>query len=314
VARRQDASWSTGDERALCAWAEASARHREALALAERAWELGGRAARASDLASARAAGRPTSRARPRFAPALGVLAAALVLSAGTWWSLRPAAPIEQAYATVKGQASRVALADGSVVELDTATSLRVRLSPGLRQVILERGEAFFTVVHDASRPFEVLAGGGRVRDLGTRFAVRAEQGAVTVTVAEGLVDVTAGAGPAAEVRPGQRVAFAPDGAAGAVEAVDPAEAGAWREGLLVFHDRPIAWVLAELARYHDVAFEPPPGALAARRVSGRFEIADVRGVLSALEAVAPVRARWLDPRRVRLEARPARPSPGPRR
>ncbi len=55
------------------------------------------------------------------------------------------------------------------------------------------RGEALFTVVHEANRPFEVVAGGERIRDLGTRFNVYAEPGRVVVAVLEGQVDVTTG-------------------------------------------------------------------------------------------------------------------------
>ena len=80
-------------------------------------------------------------------------------------------------FTTGVGEQWVVQLADGSSVRLDTDSRMRVRLSEGRRLVVLERGQAMFTVAHDAVRPFVVEAGEARVTAIGTEFDVQ-RQGA----------------------------------------------------------------------------------------------------------------------------------------
>ncbi len=67
-------------------------------------------------------------------------------------------------------------LNDGSVVNLNTNSLMRVQLTPELRHVVLERGEALFKVTHDKKRPFDVDAGSTTVRAVGTEFSVRVRE------------------------------------------------------------------------------------------------------------------------------------------
>ncbi len=108
----------------------------------------------------------------PRLPPIFARTAAALALlvGVGTAALVFTSSPRETAYATGVGGREVVALSDGSKIELNTNTSLRVRLSKRERSVILEKGEAFFQVKHDANRPFTVLAGNRRITDIGTKF------------------------------------------------------------------------------------------------------------------------------------------------
>lgn len=95
-------------------------------------------------------------------------------------------------YATVEGERRTVALSDGSTVVMAPRSTLTVpaRYGRGQREVMLT-GEAWFTVAHDAARPFAVLADGYRVRDIGTVFTVQARSAdTVGVTVVEGSVAV----------------------------------------------------------------------------------------------------------------------------
>src|SRR5690606_31190750 len=85
-------------------------------------------------------------------------LSATLLATAGGWWML--AGPGSwQTYATAIGEQRTIALDDGSVVELDPASRITVRLNSHRRDVRLTRGEAFFKVERDAERPFEVVSG-----------------------------------------------------------------------------------------------------------------------------------------------------------
>jgi transmembrane sensor len=94
-----------------------------------------------------------------------------------------------QTYATEFGGFQRVALADGSTAMLNTDSRIRVRITSSRREIVLDRGEALFTVAHDTHRPFDVSAGDTVVRAVGTAFSVRLRgPQQVDVIVTEGRV------------------------------------------------------------------------------------------------------------------------------
>jgi transmembrane sensor len=201
-------------------------------------------------------------------------------------------------YRTHVGEQRLVALADGTRLRLDTDTEVKVRLRDHARDVRLVRGQAFFDVAHDQSRPFIVEADGARVRALGTRFDVRLRDGQAQVTLVEGAVEVThdrAGDGAPARawrLAPGQ--ALTPSATASQPVRVDVAAATSWTSGQLVFHATPLADAVAEVNRYSrtKVVLEAP--ALSASLVSGKFDAGDTQAFVAALcdlfhlEAAAP--------------------------
>jgi len=80
----------------------------------------------------------------------------------------------ERHYTTAVGEQRVITLPDESEVILNTDTSVSIFLSRGKRTVEIARGEAYFKVKRDASRPFEVLTGDGIARAVGTEFVVGA--------------------------------------------------------------------------------------------------------------------------------------------
>lgn len=135
--------------------------------------------------------------AAPRYralTPWLRIAAVVALIAGGVWgWrALIPGGGSAAVYATVEGERRTVALSDGSTVVIAPRSTLTVPASygRGQREVMLD-GEAWFTVAHDESRPFAVLADGYRVRDIGTVFTVQARSAdTVGVTVVEGSVAV----------------------------------------------------------------------------------------------------------------------------
>lgn len=104
------------------------------------------------------------------------------------WWSQpKMADDNRQQLITHKGSRSEVKLPDGTTVWLNAGSKLDYpkQFTGKQREVILE-GEAFFTVVKDAQRPFTVRTKSFSIRVLGTTFNVRAypqEDSAVTSLV-----------------------------------------------------------------------------------------------------------------------------------
>jgi ferric-dicitrate binding protein FerR (iron transport regulator) len=95
-----------------------------------------------------------------------------------------------QVIETERGERRQVVLSDGSVLQVDPETRLRVKFADEVRQVFLEHGRALFHVAKNAHRPFLVQADGTTVRAVGTAFGVEEQAQGVIVTVAEGKVAV----------------------------------------------------------------------------------------------------------------------------
>jgi len=194
---------------------------------------------------------------------------------------------IPHTYVAEKGDRQTVVLADGSRIELNTESEVRVHFNRWQRSVEIIKGEAFFTVNHDAERPFEVRAGSGRIRDIGTAFEVYIKPEHVIVAVQEGIVEVQASG--KRELTAGQQLAFSNSGEFQALQAQDVAGLTAWRQGNLVFRDRRLDDVLAEVGRYHDTRIRLQNETLGKLRVSGTFHTAELGDTLNAIAAILPV-------------------------
>ncbi|MFZ2404938.1 MAG: FecR family protein [Methylobacter sp.] len=194
---------------------------------------------------------------------------------------------IPHTYIAEKGGRQTIELADGSSIELNTESEVRVHFNRWRRNVEMVKGEAFFTVVHDAGRPFEVRAGSGRIRDIGTAFEVYIKPEQVIVAVQEGIVEVQAL--KKRELTAGQQLAFNGSGEFQILQGQDVAGLTAWRQGNLVFRDRRLDDVLAEVGRYHDTRIRLQNENLGKLRVSGTFHTAELGNTLDAIAAILPV-------------------------
>lgn len=167
-------------------------------------------------------------------------------------------------FATAVGEQLTVPLSDGSFMELNSNSVVRVDYSSAQRTIHLDRGEVFFRVAHDTRRPFWVTAGGGWVRAVGTEFDVYMRPQGVQVTVREGIVRAGESRTSLASMRPdeqklqpwvtlsaGQQADL--DATAARKRALTSDELSdvvAWRSGTIYFENRPLAEVVAELNRY----------------------------------------------------------------
>jgi len=95
-------------------------------------------------------------------------------------------------YVTAIGDVVSQTLADGTVLKINTDSQVQVDYSESVRKIRLLRGEAHFAVAHNKAWPFEVYAGKGRVKAVGTAFSVQLTDDMVEVLVSEGRVDLAA--------------------------------------------------------------------------------------------------------------------------
>lgn len=282
-------------EAALEVWLAGDARRRGAFLQAEAAWAMLEPAHAVADLQEP-----PKRRGMGRRAfflgGGLGLAAAAAGVAVLAW-------PGEQ-YETAIGEIRRVPLNDGSIVAINTQSRVEIEMAEASRTIALHRGEAWFQVAHDETRPFVVEAGGVRVRAVGTAFAVRRREGGADVIVTEGVVEVwSEAAGARTRLSAGER-AFVADVAAVQQISNVPSEGDrllAWRSGKIDLAGETLATAVAEFNRYNARHIEIAP-SLAEERFYGVFRTDDPEGFARAVELSVGARARLDDPALIRIE------------
>jgi transmembrane sensor len=191
------------------------------------------------------------------------------------------------------GERRSVTLADGSIAELGSASSLSVEFDDRRRAVTLHDGEAFFTVAPDAGRAFVVTAANGQTEALGTAFNVKKLGDMVAVSVSEHAVAVTAGGHGAVEVAEGQQVRYGPHGIESA-SAVDLRAVQAWRRDRLVFHESPLGDVVADLERYRHGRILITDGRISKLPVTAVIDARQTDAALRTIGDTLPVTVRRL--------------------
>ena len=203
-------------------------------------------------------------------------------------------ASTQVAYASAVGEVKDIALPDGSRMTLDADSTAIGRFGAAGRSVELTRGRAFFAVVHNASRPFTVLAGDRRLVDVGTRFDVNLGAQTLTVTLLDGRLAV----GPAGQttvtttLEPGQQLVRTQ--VQDQIQAIGAGttDAAAWRTGVIVFDNQPLADAAAVMNRYSKDQIVIHDPAVAAMRVSGQFHAGRSEGFAETLTELYGLHAR----------------------
>lgn len=259
---------------------------------------------------------------------AVAAAAAVIVLYLGGGWplfGLRSATATPLIYSTAVGERKTVALSDGTVLTLNTASRVEVMIDRRHRSVRLLQGEVLLAVHHEWVRPFEVIAEDVKVQDLGTQFDVYRRSTDVRVTVLEGHVRVlsdrnstpqdqsrltvgTLGAGEQADISTESK---APAITIRTLTAAQAREAIGWKEGKMYFHSQLLREVVDEFNRYntrHLVITDPQ---IATLRLGGAFATPDIDHLIEVLHEtwgieVLPPALSNADSQAIRLGRGPA--------
>lgn len=278
--RRVSEDWSDKDQAELDTWLAESATHKVAYMRVSAAWDKADRI-----VVLHKAPFRP-SFASPRKGFVLAsfrIAAALIVLSAiGISAAQYLSKPDGTAYATGVGGRKTITLADGTRIELNTDTSLRIALKDDQRKVVLDKGEAFFHVTHDAARPFMVTVGNHRITDIGTEFVVRRDASDIKVSLVEGRAQFerTDGAGTTKPeiLTPGDVVVATANTFTVTRKPVrELNETLAWRRGALIFFHTSLAQAAEEINRYNEQKVVIADAAAARLQINGTFPANDVR-------------------------------------
>lgn len=201
-------------------------------------------------LAATAAPRRSSSLARPLLRWGLAASPLLLVLGLVFGPRLGPSwQNLNSDFHTSIGAAQAHTLSDGSVLELDTDSAVRVRMSDNRRDIELLRGRLAIAVAKDPSRPLHVTAGGVDAMAVGTRYVVNRADAGTEVGVHEGIVRVTTGKGAPVELTAGQQAFVATD-ADNASLATLARNSDDFTRGVLSVEQMPLRQVLAELDRY----------------------------------------------------------------
>ncbi|QYF85650.1 FecR domain-containing protein [Brevundimonas sp. PAMC22021] len=262
-------------QRALDLWLERDPRHRGALLRAKAAWSVAVGVARPNPVNAQR-------RHRRWLIGGIGLAAAA----SGAALLLPPMLE-SRWYRTAVGEIRRVPLEDGSLAAINTDTAVEVALGRDRRSVRLDRGEAWFQVAKDRSRPFVVATGPVRVRAVGTAFSVRRKPLGAEVRVTEGVVEVWSeeGAGRLRRVSAGEQV-FISDKAGAARPIERPLEverALAWRDGQIVLDGETVGQAAAQFNRYNTRKIVISDPELERQKVIGWFRTNEPESFARAL-------------------------------
>jgi transmembrane sensor len=292
-----DRPLDAGEQARFDEWLERSPRHTEEYRALQQIWGAADQLSKERLQALLREDS-PTSLPRKtavlRYAVAASVVAVAV--GAALWFGLNTANDYSGQFATAFGERKQVTLPDGSVVDLNSRTRMEVHFVRGQRQVLLSEGEAMFSVQHDASRPFVVEAGKGRVTVTGTRFDVRRDPAQTLIAVESGTVKVNGSenSGDTVVLTAGLGSRVDGSGRVSPASAVNTAAIIAWRTGKLVFNDAPLSEVVEEVSRYRQRPLMVASGKTANLRLTSVFKADDTDSLLRALPSILPVTVRTL--------------------
>jgi transmembrane sensor len=226
-----------------------------------------------------------------------GLAAAAAITLGFVLWPARPAAvlPVAETPKSYLHVNERLALPDGSRVELKDGTKVVVQYSETERRVQLTGGEAHFTVWKDQTRPFIVDAGGIEVRAVGTAFNVRLGEKSVEVLVTEGHVKVAATPEQMAgditklpDVLQGERAVLTRNDSVqppvvAPVSAEEISRELSWQAPRLQFYETPLADAVAEFNRLNRQQIIIADPELETLRIGGTFRPDNVEGFVRLL-------------------------------
>lgn len=273
-------------------WLAANPAHQEAFAFERANWHLLEPARdRLANVMRVPVAERSRRGWRPAIWISSGLLAvcAVLVLIIGN-----PLVRLRADYSTGVGEVSTVSLPDGSTAVLNTDTAIAVKFEKNERRLTLLRGEAWFDVQPDKSRPFRVHAGQAVAEAVGTAFSV-IHDARITVRVTEGVVSCRT-SGSTLHIRRGMQASCAEGASTARATEFDPAVDLAWRDRRLVIENQALDSALAYLNRFRRGHIMLLDRSHATSAVSATLAVDRLDSGLEGLASTQGLRVTYLTP------------------
>jgi transmembrane sensor len=288
------------DAQALRRWRTTSTSHEQAFVEAQRWWNAMNPAiaqllSRNRKLADSLQ--EPERSARGRRAFLYGTVSAAAVAGVvltyprfGGWSTV---SELRADYRTGTGEQRQVALADHVSVDMNTLTAITRQDVKG-RTVGMEliSGEAAVDLLAPRTSGFSVTAGVGRSVTGPGRFEVRYIDSIACVTCVQGSLRVEHPLG-VRMLAARQQITYEAR-SLGEIATIDPSIVSAWRDGMLVFKQTPLALVIDEINRYRPGRVVLLNKSVSGRKVSGRFPVEALDTILLQIQNTYELHARNL--------------------
>jgi transmembrane sensor len=190
---------------------------------------------------------------------------------------------------TSKGQKITIKLPDGSIVKLNSKSTLEFpeRFTGKTREVILH-GEGYFDVMHNPDLPFVVRTGSSSTTVLGTSFNIKEQSNHnVQVTLVSGKVNVSDEKNPRAVLlKPNQQALVKP--ASGSIDttSVDVSRFIEWKDNVISFDETPLTEAVAMLEDWYGVEIQIRNKDIKYCRITGRYENESLENVMESFQFV----------------------------
>ena len=183
------------------------------------------------------------------------------------------------------GERFLVQLSDGTKVWINSESALRypAYFGKNIREVEA-RGNVYFEVAKDSTRPFVVASRELTTEVLGTRFEVNTygDRDEVSATLVEGSVRVGVGS-RFVVIKPNQQFTFNTKSGTIKVNEVDAAREVMWKDGILVIDNEAFRDVVWKLERWYGVSIVNETGLVFTQSFSGEFDREDIHMAIESL-------------------------------
>lgn len=186
------------------------------------------------------------------------------------------------------GGTYHIQLADGTKVWLNADSELEFPSAfTGDERKVTVRGEAYFEIAKDATKPFKVLVGETEVEALGTAFNINTHlyKEKIKTILTEGTIKVSTPE-DSKIIEPG----YATISGRGNVEVgkADLEEALAWKEGYFYFDSKRLKEVLDDIARWYNIKLDIQVPLANKRYVGGIKKSESIEAVCAVLSDLTP--------------------------
>lgn len=188
-----------------------------------------------------------------------------------------------------KGQKSKVILADGTTVWLNSGSQLKYDAAKS-RQVSLS-GEAYFDVKHDRKNPFEITTHSGqKVLVLGTKFNLKAyaSERVIETTLEDGKVQFLGKNNEIiSKLKPGEQVLYNIDSGEASLNEVDAELYSLWKNNILKFENMMFDDIVKRMERWYGVNIELDPKLEKSARFTMTIKTESLRELLTMMKFTA---------------------------
>ena len=199
-----------------------------------------------------------------------------------------------QIFSVPLGSRSKVILADGSEVSLNSGSELKY--STGFsseNRVVSLTGEAFFSVKTDKNHPFTVKTSDFDIKVTGTKFNVcsYADNKYSTATLAEGEISLQVkDNSKTLKVVPGEKFQLDRKTLENSLSNADVESEIAWKDDQFIFKNIPFTELAKRLERWYDVKLNYSDQKLQSFAFTGKFKNQEtIWQVLDALRLISPI-------------------------